>query len=227
MELIAKYSKNEKGRDFIIGDIHGTFSRVEKALAKIGFDGTVDRLFSVGDLVDRGAESERVIEWLNKPWFFPVRGNHEDYACRYKTVDAENWIYNGGAWFYGLSGNEQAEISLRLNRLPLVIELETGQGMVGIVHADVPVRNWSDLGPVLESRKGRDYCMWSRGRIGNEDDSGVRGVRAVIVGHTPLEEIKILGNVIHIDTGGWRGVEGSRKFTILDAETLADANVKG
>jgi len=28
-----------------------------------------DRLFSVGDLVNRGSESEQVLGWLAKPWF--------------------------------------------------------------------------------------------------------------------------------------------------------------
>lgn len=223
MKYLAHYGRNEKGRDFVIGDIHGQFTRVEKAIAAIRFNPDADRLFSVGDLIDRGPECERVIEWLDKPWFFPVRGNHEDYACRYQTVDGENWLYNGGGWFMGLPSSQQAEIGARLNELPLAIELETSKGMIGIVHADVPGTKWSELPSFLESRKGRDYCMWSRGRINSENDGGVQGIRAVVVGHTPLDEIRVLGNVIHIDTGGWRGVEGSRKFTILDVETLEPA----
>jgi len=37
----------------------------------------VDQLFSVGDLVDRGPESHRVLEWLARPWFFAICGNHD------------------------------------------------------------------------------------------------------------------------------------------------------
>jgi serine/threonine protein phosphatase 1 len=45
----------------------------------------------------------------------------------------------------------------------------------------------------------------------------VRGVRALVVGHTPVMSPTILGNVYHIDTGGWtpRGY-----FTLLDLATL-------
>lgn len=98
---IKHFAINTAGRDFAVGDIHGHFTRLQAALNAAGFDPAVDRLFSVGDLVDRGPESEDVIRWLNKPWFHPVRGNHDDYVCRYDSCDQENWLYNGGAWFLG------------------------------------------------------------------------------------------------------------------------------
>lgn len=223
--MIKKFSKNDKGRDLIVGDIHGCFTRLEKALGAIGFDEGKDRLFSVGDLVDRGPECELVVDWLNKPWFHAVRGNHEDYVCRYETVDIGNWLMNGGGWFISLPSEEQRMIAEAVRLTPYAIELETTSGIVGIVHADAPCSHWAQLPEMLVHRNGRDYCMWSRSRIENENDLGVQGVRAVVVGHTPLREVRVLGNVMHIDTGGWIGVEGGNyHFTILDADTLRPAS---
>ena len=101
--LFKRFERNDLGRDFAVGDIHGHFSQLQKKLDEIGFNQDVDRLFSVGDLVDRGPECELSLEWIDRPWFHPVRGNHDDYVCRYDTCDISNWIQNGGIWFSALT----------------------------------------------------------------------------------------------------------------------------
>ena len=59
-------------------------------------------------------------------------------------------------------------------------------------------------------------CMWSRSRIQGGDTRGVGGLRALVVGHTPLRQPAILGNVYYIDTAGW--MDGY--FTLLNLATL-------
>lgn len=217
--MIERYTYNTRGRDYAVGDIHGCFTELRKALAAIKFDPARDRLFSVGDLVDRGPESDKVLEWLEYPWFHAVRGNHDDYCCRYETVDACNWMAKGGSWFYALSTNEQQSIATLLRWLPLAIEVETAAGLIGIVHAGIPGNRWDTLRGRLESRAGRDYCMWTRTRFEHEDDSIVAGVRALVVGHQPVRRPVVLGNVYHIDTRGWLPEDGGY-FTLLDLATL-------
>ena len=51
---VKRFAANTAGRDFAVGDIHGHFTRLQSALDKAGFEPSVDRLFSVGDLIDRG-----------------------------------------------------------------------------------------------------------------------------------------------------------------------------
>ena len=63
---VVRFEANALGRDFAVGDIHGAFADLRRALDAIGFDEHRDRLFSVGDLVDRGPESEAALEWLKK-----------------------------------------------------------------------------------------------------------------------------------------------------------------
>src|SRR3546814_4769251 len=71
------FPPNKKGRDFVVGDIHGHFKLLTAALNNLDFNPELDRIFSVGDLIDRGPDSIDILKWLEKPWFHAVRGNHE------------------------------------------------------------------------------------------------------------------------------------------------------
>lgn len=227
-KLVKRFCINTAGRDFAVGDIHGHFTRLQEALDRIGFDPAVDRLFSVGDLVDRGPECEQVLEWLDKPWFHPVRGNHDDYVCRHDTCDTDNWLRNDGAWFMSLTDAERGEYAAQFRELPIAIEVETLEGPVGLIHADCPLPSWRYLLDKLEDgaegqagllRSIKNACMWSRKRIETSDMSGVDDVRALVVGHTPLVRPVALDNVIHIDTMGWRPQDGGY-FTFLEIGTM-------
>lgn len=224
---MKRFPMNTTGRDFAVGDIHGHFTRLQKALDAVRFNPDHDRLFSAGDLVDRGPECRDVLEWLAKPWFHPVRGNHDDYVCRFDTCDTDNWIYNGGSWFAGLAWDEQREYAVQFGEIPIAIEVETAGGLVGVVHADCPFPTWDQLRHELESPESKkrlrlvhNTCMWSRQRVEQGDTTPVEGVRALVVGHNPLRAPLVLGNVHHIDTGGWRA-NGEGYFTLLDLSTLA------
>ena len=70
--LIRRFSPNRLGRDLAVGDIHGYFALLQQALDSIDFDPERDRLFSVGDLTDRGPECAKALDWLARPWFHPV-----------------------------------------------------------------------------------------------------------------------------------------------------------
>lgn len=155
-----------------------------------------------------------------------LRGNHDDYVCRFDTCDIGNWMYNGGTWFVGLPLTEQQNYQVMFDDLPIAIEVETAGGMIGIVHADCVFGTWAELKAELESPETRkrlklvhNTCMWSRSRVENRDMTPVSDMRAVVVGHTPLRQPMVLGNVHHIDTGGWFP-DGSGYFTLLELGTL-------
>lgn len=233
-KLVKRFPINAIGRDFAVGDIHGHFTLLQKALDEVGFNPAADRLFSVGDLVDRGPECEQVLEWLDKPWFNPVRGNHDDYVCRHDTCDIGNWLQNGGAWFISLTDAERGEFAAQFRELPIAIEVETPEGLIGLLHADCPFPSWQYLLEKLEDgaegnagllRSIKNACMWSRRRVELEDGSGVEGIRALVVGHTPLAIPLALGNVVHIDTAAWCQTKGGY-FTLLDLRSLQAHMVK-
>jgi serine/threonine protein phosphatase 1 len=54
--LIKKLPANTQGTDYVVGDLHGCFKLLERLLADVQFDKANDRLFSVGDLADRGPD---------------------------------------------------------------------------------------------------------------------------------------------------------------------------
>ncbi len=80
---VMRFELNQRGRDFAVGDVHGCFTALQSALDSIGFSPTHDRLFCMGDLVDRGPESRLAEEWLEQPWFASTMGNHDLMASDY------------------------------------------------------------------------------------------------------------------------------------------------
>jgi len=75
--IIQSHPANTKGRDLIIGDLHGHRTVLDNLLLASSFDYSKDRLFFVGDLTDRGPENLESLDLLREPWFFPVLGNHD------------------------------------------------------------------------------------------------------------------------------------------------------
>lgn len=231
--LVRRFALNEHGRDLIVGDIHGCFDKLQARLDVVGFDpSTGDRLFSVGDLVDRGPQSDAVLDWLDQPWFHAVLGNHEQMLLlsTLGEQDEDEYRANGGEWFLRSSPARRDQIARRLASLPVAIELGTALGTVGIVHADCPAEIWSDFTEALEPDPDGDFlqdlvesALWSRDRCLAWCEDEVEGVRAVVVGHTAMTRWMTLGNVIHIDTGAWMADE-ARDFCLLDAATLRPVN---
>ena len=74
---VIAHPANLQGRDFIVGDLHGHPDVLRRLMDHVGFDYDTDRLFSVGDLVDRGPNSAGALDLLDAPWFYPVLGNHD------------------------------------------------------------------------------------------------------------------------------------------------------
>jgi serine/threonine protein phosphatase 1 len=73
---IQRIAANSRGRDFVIGDLHGCLDQLQLKLALVSFaPERGDRLFAVGDLVDRGPDSLGCLNLLREPWFFSVLGN--------------------------------------------------------------------------------------------------------------------------------------------------------
>ena len=64
---------------YAIGDLHGCYREFKKLLEKIEFDHDKDQLYLVGDLINRGPKSEKVLSYLmeHTDSIFPVLGNHD------------------------------------------------------------------------------------------------------------------------------------------------------
>ena len=209
---VLRLGQNTRGRDFIVGDIHGAYDLVLQAMRDVGFDRSVDRLFSVGDLVDRGPESARCLAFLKQPYVYAVRGNHEQMLLdihKHGEPPAAlvQWLSqkNGFGWWDGVDQSTRAAIIDAFSGLPLVIEVETERGTVGILHAEVPRgMDWGTFVSKVEAgdQAAIESCLEGRERYRSGDDSGVPGVGRVFVGHTVhWAGSARRGNVYFIDTG--------------------------
>jgi serine/threonine protein phosphatase 1 len=207
---VLRFSRNRSGRDFVVGDIHGCFSLLEAMLSQIAFDPQHDRLFSVGDLIDRGPESQRALEFLDYPWFHAVRGNHEVMLIEALSGDNQfvmRWLENGGGWCH--SHLECLSVmSSAFSDLPWAIEIETKAGIVGIVHADVPkATSWESFTEALRNgdRKVQEIAVWSRKRFHGYDSTQVAGISKVFCGHSICQDGRPfhVDNVNFIDTGAY------------------------
>ncbi|MBI5257888.1 MAG: metallophosphoesterase [Burkholderiales bacterium] len=68
---------SQRGRDRVVGDLHGHRGLFEQALDHLRFDPGRDRVLSVGDLIDRGPDSLDTLSLVEQPWFRAVLGNPE------------------------------------------------------------------------------------------------------------------------------------------------------
>ena len=206
--MIKKLKNNTVGKDFFVGDIHGCYEQLMEALEKIKFNPDVDRLISVGDLVDRGPDSVKCLNLLKETWFHAVSGNHEDMMIKSfrREWPTHNYIQNGGKWFFHLPYEEQEQLVLLADtKMPLVIEVETNIGTIGVIHANAP-DDWQKYHRLNDDEDFFDDALvedtiWGRRRIYGNQSGRVKGIDYVVVGHTPVEDVTVLENIVYIDTG--------------------------
>lgn len=128
---------NVEGRDFVVGDIHGCFDELGKLLLHVKFDPNYDRLFSTGDLIDRGPRSLECFSLLNKKWFYSVLGNHEDlFLSKVKILNSEEGNSMKAKEIEYIQ--QLSEFIPNILQLPLVYEVEhLLLGKIYILHSEI------------------------------------------------------------------------------------------
>lgn len=216
--VLLKLPKNIKGRDFIIGDIHGNLDKLQSLMKSINFSKEVDRIICVGDLIDRGSRSWELLELTEESWFYSVLGNHEYLMCsailHNSSTDRVTWLTNGGNWIADTDPNMWTKWCSIIESMPLGIELESDAARYGIIHADYPKDSWSDF-----EEMSQEECLssiWSRKPFQARDDKTISDIDFVVHGHnvTPQKYTNglKLGNRIYIEPGVYKGED----FIILE-----------
>ena len=218
--FLQQFSANTKGCDYVIGDLHGMYDLLFEALEKNHFNPKHDRCFSVGDLIDRGPDSEKCLLLIDEDWFFPVRGNHEDTLRQVTrtpcyTVMAD-WIVNGGNWHLNVAARTMHDYADRVDQLPYIIEVERPDNTrVAICHAEYPLANWNP--GKIEADPGLTKALqWSRQKVYEKDTSSVNGIDHIVCGHTIVDTPLTLGNSHFIDTGAYK----SKVLTMLPLQDI-------
>lgn len=190
---LVKLGSNKNGRDLIVGDIHGCYDQLIESLSLVGFDFEVDRLISVGDLIDRGPKSYECINLLAEKWFYAVRGNHEEMMIDclvHGEKDGGLWHGNGGQWELGHESGEMEKVAEYADLvMPYAIQVERDDGeMVGVVHADIDSGIWKRLISDIVGNKDKANLLWGRSRIATGKGKNVNGVELVFCGHSVVSK---------------------------------------
>lgn len=233
--LINEIKPNSAGKDYICADTHGHFSLLESQLNKVGFDTKTDRLFSLGDLIDRGDESDQVLAWLAHPWFYAIQGNHERMLIN--TVASQSdamrlqWFNWGGAWAEDLDGSTLQGYHRELSRLPVAIELHLSQGQrVALVHAHLPDQcDWKNMASLLHETPDQEVehhpvisdMLWNKpSYLTNPTKTNlpapVKNIDHVFHGHSIMTSITTIGNRTFMDLGSYC----SGKIGLIDVSSF-------
>mgnify|MGYP001812956626 FL=1 len=167
---------------YAVGDIQGCYDELRRALDAVDFDAASDRLWCVGDLVNRGPDSLGVLRY--------VRGLGEDAVCVLGNHDLHLLALAAG------NGNPKDELSLAaVMKAPDSDELLDwlrGRPLLHydadldfmMLHAGLPPQ-WDfptaiacarEVEDVLRGDEHRDYFMHMYGNKPNRWDPGLRGM---------------------------------------------------
>ena len=132
----------------IVSDIHGQPDRLERALEHME-EMNVDRILCAGDLVDKGPDSQGVIELIRECCIPCVMGNHDENAVRHNA-------------FYLKRDAEETELDedalAFLEELPMTREY-VWEGQRLLLAHGIPTNNqryfWPDKTP-------KEFKRWAR-----------------------------------------------------------------
>ena len=203
---IPDFEVNQTGRDFVVGDVHGCFRTLERALSELGFDPRRDRLFGVGDLVNRGPRSEDALTWLEDRFHTVTLGNHERPIRDWFRAKVLGSRERAQGWLRKVNRTHYERWHAALAKMPLALTIETPYGAVGVIHAQVPDPNWDRTLELLATGSA-DIADIAVLGFETEDEEAlararpVEGLRALVHGHRPVKEVETTLNRWNIDTG--------------------------
>jgi serine/threonine protein phosphatase 1 len=243
---LMRVPRNANGRDYFVGDVQGELELLKRLLVAVNFDPDRDRLFSVGDLVDRGSDSWGVLQFaMSSPWLYSVLGNHEVMAaeCFLGRRDADP--LSDQAWTASVPRCEiQSAITFLLSRPP-AIEVESASQRVGLIHGELPLgSSWSDLAECRFDWADADpkstdrvvgSLLWGRQRlhqltsalrqgvpIGDAAPDPAVGIDLIAAGHTVLRlngfRPTLISGHLWLDTGAGN-TDGRLTMVDLEAKT--------
>lgn len=199
------------GRLYAVGDIHGCYSELDTLLNYLENSENLtgaDRVVFIGDFVDRGPDSQQVVERLLafksrfKSSIF-LRGNHEDMLLDFLGFGGSHggvYLSNGGIetlQSYGLDND--SGIKDLFNKMPLS-HLNFFQSLDSLVVVGEYIFAHAGVNPArfLRNQAPEDVYWIREGFIEKPHSFN----KVVVFGHTPYPEVmRDLPYKIGIDTG--------------------------
>ncbi|WP_017658606.1 metallophosphoesterase family protein [Baaleninema simplex] len=167
-------------RQIVIGDVHGHYETLMRLLEAIA-PGSGDRINFLGDLVDRGPDSAKVLDLvMNEPSYTTIRGNHEEMMLASFTngeINEQNlqyWLMAGGRQTID-SYHNPSDIYSHLDWLKTV-PLYRDLGKVWLVHAGIDPRL------PIEKQSAEQFC-WIRDLFHRQRQPYFQD-KLIVTGHT-------------------------------------------
>jgi serine/threonine protein phosphatase 1 len=211
----------ERGRLYVIGDIHGRADLLDSVIERIRLDlaarPTSDALtVTLGDYVDRGPDSRRVLDRLSRNPFptdyLALKGNHEELMTAFLDDPsiADHWRRCGGLetlHSYGVPVNflmrgRDYEIAAEAFRQALPV---SHRGFLASLRMSLTIGRYflchAGIRPgVPLQRQSEEDLLWIREPF---LESTANFGKIVVHGHTPAEQPEVLPNRINLDTGAY------------------------
>ncbi|MDQ0509372.1 metallophosphoesterase family protein [Ancylobacter amanitiformis] len=206
-------------RVYAVGDIHGRYDLMCALLDKIEHDrrdAVSSQIVFLGDYIDRGPDSRRVIEALitgaDRDGWICLKGNHEAMwlGALDRSQPWDGWLANGGVetlFSYGISARgfsmagredglrEAVLASVPGEHIAFIRQRPTSHAVGGYFFCHAGIRPGVPL-----SQQAPDDLMWIRDLfVDSRLDHGGR----IVHGHTPAIEPEVLANRINVDTGAY------------------------
>lgn len=193
--------------NWAIGDIHGCYTELSMLLKMIGFNKEKDKLYLLGDLIDRGDKImdcvNFAIEGQKEGYVHCILGNHEDMYHSIQTYQ-DGTYYEDQATKRQIKGKDIQKTLKWIKTLPTYIELEdcilTHAGMLSYQH-------------FLEQDK--PALIWNRDL--NLIPKELRYNKTIVHGHTPVVYPMLREDRCNIDCGCVYG----NKLTALNLDSIA------
>jgi serine/threonine protein phosphatase 1 len=202
---------------YIIGDVHGYYDKLLRLVKKLPENA---RLAFVGDLIDRGPDSAKVIAFVRDGGHLCVRGNHEEFMIAqrpepgkaWKKDDAYYlWMENGGGATlasYGLHDYEALRRGGTSPRLaPFFRDIEWLDALPYYAEPDGcnvngrrVVVSHASVSQIWEQRFTDESAFNALVTVNRDLPVPVEGIFNVF-GHTPFRTTKIYEHAARIDTG--------------------------
>ena len=187
-----------------IGDIHGCVETLNVLLERLDNEyGTSRTYIFLGDFVDRGPESkkviDRLIEFSKTHTCEFVRGNHDQMLLNYYADNTYlDYLIFGGAQTLESYYRECPNKKLPYAHLKFLISsklfVETDEFV--FVHGGLPPE--LTIREALDDESWHDSFLWERRHLEKENNEWEK---TVVFGHTPVRQPIIKDKMIGIDTG--------------------------
>lgn len=229
---------------YVISDVHGHYTEFIRLLKKVRFcEG--DKLYLLGDVVDRGTENLKMLEFCrSRSNVILLKGNHELFMQRYLEGSlrlVENWKFWGGDTtlkeLEKLSKEKCGEWFRYLQNLPHWQSIEKNGKRYLLTHSGFSVEICDPVlcedGRIDIEESIRRFVQIDEWKYLVSDDlhflpASVRFDRHIICGHYPTLEYREEGgiyltkNFTDIDCGcAWKAPSPHRKMACLCLDTGA------